>query len=175
MNMLGRDHHPLAASSRTEGELVVAVAAAPRGLGTVVRKPVRVGAGGARAHETSTGAAGEGHRQVVAVNHGDVIEILGAADAELGQRRGWLLLPPLKEQPVRPQNLPVVPAGTSAVHVCPGSSCVPPPTGKAAGHTVDLQLLLTVKVAALAPAAKVVRRRKRIEETEVDAMVCGSF
>lgn len=46
-------------------------------------------------------------------------------------------LPLLKEQPVRPQNLPVVPAGTSTVHVCPGSSCVPPPTGMAAGHTME--------------------------------------
>jgi len=82
-------HHPPAVSW-TDGELVVAVAAAPRGLGIVVRKPVRLRAGGARAHQASAGAAGEGHGQVVAVNHGDVVEILGTADAELGQRRGWL-------------------------------------------------------------------------------------
>jgi len=44
--------------------------------------------------------------------------------------------PPLKEQLVRPQNLPVVPAGTSTVHVHPGSSCVPLLIGMAAGHTV---------------------------------------
>jgi fructose-1,6-bisphosphatase/sedoheptulose 1,7-bisphosphatase-like protein len=40
----------------------------------------------------------------------------------------------------------------------------------AAGHTVELQLFLTVKVAALAPAAKVASRRKRTEDMEVDAM-----
>jgi hypothetical protein len=39
-------------------------------------------------------------------------------------------------------------------HVHPGSSCVPPPTGMAAGHTVNPQLFLTVKVAALARVAK---------------------
>ena len=72
---------PPQSSSWTEGELVVAVAAAPRGLGIVVRKPVRLRAGGARAHQASAGAAGEGHGQVVAINHGDVLEILGTADA----------------------------------------------------------------------------------------------
>jgi hypothetical protein len=45
-------------------------------------------------------------------------------------------LSPLKEQPVRPQNLPLVPAGTFTVHVWPWFSCVPPPTGMPAGHTV---------------------------------------
>jgi len=40
----------------------------------------------------------------------------------------------------------------------------------AAGHTVELQLFLTVKVAALAPAAKVASRRKRTVDMEVDAM-----
>ena len=73
---------PPQSSSWTEGELVVAVAAAPRGLGIiVVRKPVRLRAGEARARQTSAGAAGEGHGQVVAINHGDVLEILGTADA----------------------------------------------------------------------------------------------
>jgi len=57
---------------------------------------------------------------------------------------------------------------------------VPPPTGMAAGHTVELQLFLTVKVAALAPAAKVARRRKRTKEMDLDAMdavvkCCCSF
>ena len=73
-------HHPPAVSW-TDGELVVAVAAAPRGLGIIVRKPVRLRAGEARARQTSAGAAGEGHGQVVAINHGDVLEILGTADA----------------------------------------------------------------------------------------------
>jgi hypothetical protein len=50
----------------------------------------------------------------------------------------------------------------------------------AAGHTVELQLFLTVKVAALAPAAKVARRRKRTKEMDLDAMdavvkCCCSF
>jgi hypothetical protein len=51
----------------------------------------------------------------------------------------WQLpLPPLKEHPMRPHTLPDwMPTGTSTVHDCPGSSCVPPPTGVAAGHTVD--------------------------------------
>jgi len=40
----------------------------------------------------------------------------------------------------------------------------------AAGHTVELQLFLMVKVAALALAAKVATRRKRTEDMEVDAM-----
>jgi hypothetical protein len=70
-------------SSWTEGELVVAVAAAPRGLGIVAWKQVGLWASGVRAHQTGTGAAGEGHGQVVAVNHRDVVEILGTTDAEL--------------------------------------------------------------------------------------------
>ena len=85
-------HHPPAVSW-TDGELVVAVAAAPRGLGIIVRKPVRLRAGEARARQTSAGAAGEGHGQVVAVNHRHVVEVSGAGaatDAELSQRRGWL-------------------------------------------------------------------------------------
>jgi hypothetical protein len=51
----------------------------------------------------------------------------------------------------------------------------------AAGHTMELQLFFTVKVAALAPAVKVAtRRRKRTEDMEVDAMdavvkCCCSF
>ncbi|WVZ91444.1 hypothetical protein U9M48_037613 [Paspalum notatum var. saurae] len=45
-------------------------------------------------------------------------------------------LPPLKEQPVRPQNRPLVPGDTFTVHVCPELSCVPPPAGMPAGHTV---------------------------------------
>lgn len=130
MNMLGRDHHPLAASSRTEGELVVAVAAAPRGLGTVVRKPVRVGAGGARAHQTSTGAAGEGHRQVVAVNHGDVVEILGATDAELGQRRGWLPGDGAVEGASAVAGVTVATAST----VEGTAGAAPEPAGGAGGH-----------------------------------------
>ena len=41
---------------------------------------------------------------------------------------------PLKEQPVRPQKLPLVPAGMSTVHVWPRSSYVPPPIGMPASH-----------------------------------------
>jgi hypothetical protein len=78
----------------------------------------------------------------------------------------WQLpLPPLKEHPVRPHTLPDwVPAGTSTVHVCPGSSCVPPPTGVAAGHTVEPQLLVMVNVAALALAAKAASKSNRTAE-----------
>jgi hypothetical protein len=77
----------------------------------------------------------------------------------------------LKEQPVRPHTLPeLVPAGTPKVHVPPGLSCVPPPTGVAAGHTVKPQLFLTVKVAALVPAAKAAMRRKRTDEAAIDAV-----
>ena len=74
---------------------------------------------------------------------------------------------------MRPHTLPDwVPAGTSTVHVCPGSSCVPPPTGVAAGHTVEPQLLVMVNVAALAlVATKAATRRKRAEEAAaLDAM-----
>jgi hypothetical protein len=55
------------------------------------------------------------------------------------------------------------------VHVPPGFSCVPPPTGVAAGHTVNPQLLVIVKVEALAPATKAARRSKRIEQAAIDA------
>jgi len=60
------------------------------GPAIIAHKLARCRAGWARAHQTNACAAGEGHGQVVAVNHGDVVEILGTADAELGQRRGWL-------------------------------------------------------------------------------------
>jgi len=40
----------------------------------------------------------------------------------------------------------------------------------AAGHTVELQLFLMVKVAALALAAKVARRRRNRTDIEADAM-----
>jgi hypothetical protein len=57
------------------------------------------------------------------------------------------------------------------VHVCPGSSCVPPPTGVAAGHTVEPQLLVMVNVAALAVPTKAARRsRLSTEEAAGDAM-----
>jgi hypothetical protein len=61
---------------------------------------------------------------------------------------------PSKLQPVRPHTLPeLVPAGTLMVHVSPGLSCLPPPTGVAAGHTVNEHRLVMVNVAALAPPA----------------------
>jgi len=85
-----RDHNNPPAASWTEGELVVAVGAASMGLGILARKRVRLRASRAPAHQSNAGAAGEGHGEVVAVNHGDVVVILGAADAELGQRRRWL-------------------------------------------------------------------------------------
>jgi hypothetical protein len=81
-----------------------------------------------------------------------------------------LPLLPLKEQPVRPHTLPeLVPEGTPKVHVSPGLSCLPPPAGVAAGHTVKPQLFRTVKVAAPAPAAaEAARSRRRTEEAAID-------
>jgi hypothetical protein len=131
------------------------------------------------------GAAREVHGQVVAIDDRDVVVVLGGVrDGELGLRRRrvpgtgqesspeqspvaqWpLLLLPLttllKEHPVRPHILPLVPTGTSRVHVWPGLSCTPPPTGVAAGHIVKLKLLVIVKVAALAPAVRPRRKRRR--------------
>ncbi|CAL4897492.1 unnamed protein product [Urochloa decumbens] len=76
------------ASSWAECDLVVAVAAASMGLGVITRKQVCVGATGAPAHQANAGAAGEGHANVIAIDHGDVVEVLVAAAAygELGQR-----------------------------------------------------------------------------------------
>jgi len=81
---------------------------------------------------------------------------------------------PSKLQPVRPHTLPeLVPAGTLMVHVSPGLSCLPPPTGVAAGHTVNEHRLVMVKVAALAPpAARVATRTttRIAEEVAGDAI-----
>jgi len=56
------------------------------------------------------------------------------------------------------------------VHVPPGFSCVPPPTGVAAGHTVNPHLLVMVKVAALALAAREAARSSgRRIEAAIDA------
>ena len=60
------------------------------GLGVVVGKEVGVGAAGAATVEGHAGAAGESHGEVVAVDHRDVVEVLAAADGELGQRHGRL-------------------------------------------------------------------------------------
>jgi len=79
-----------ASSSWAEGDLVVAVAAAGMGLGVVVGKEVGVGAAGAATVEGHAGAAGESHGEVVAVDNRDVVEVLAAADGELGQRHGRL-------------------------------------------------------------------------------------
>jgi len=71
--------------SRAEGDLVVAVGGA--GVGLPVRGlVVRVGAAGVPAHQAHAGAAGEGHADVEAVDHRDVVRVHGAADGELGQR-----------------------------------------------------------------------------------------
>ena len=60
------------------------------GLGVVVGKEVGVGAAGAATVEGHAGAAGESHGEVVAVDHRDVVEVLAAAERELGQRHGRL-------------------------------------------------------------------------------------
>lgn len=124
-------HPRVADTSWTEGELVVAVAAAPTGLGIVVRKQVRGRAGGTRAHQTNAGAAGEGHGQVVTVDHRDVVEILGAADAELGQRRGRLPGDGAIEGASAVTGIAVAAASTTAE----GAACAAPePAGCAGGH-----------------------------------------
>ncbi|KAF8655772.1 hypothetical protein HU200_060932 [Digitaria exilis] len=77
--------------------------------------------------------------------------------------------------PVRTHILPaLVPKGTSRVHVWPGLSCKPPPMGMAAGHIVKLQLLVMVKVAALALLAAKTQRRMTDEATG-DAMLTKLF
>jgi hypothetical protein len=52
-------------------------------------------------------------------------------------------------------------------------SCLPPPTGVAAGHTVKAQLFRTVKVAALAPAAAEAARRTEEAAIEQECVVDG--
>nr|TKW29775.1 hypothetical protein SEVIR_3G417800v2 [Setaria viridis] len=79
-----------ASPSWAEGDLVVAVPGAGMELLVVLREEVGLGAPGARAHDAVAGAAGEGHGEVVAVDHRDVVEVLGAAEGELGQRHGRL-------------------------------------------------------------------------------------
>ena len=82
-------HILAASSSRAEGDLVVAVAAAGMGL-PVGRIVVCVRAARVPAHQPDAGAAGEGHADVEAVDDRDVVEVLAAADRELGQRQ-WRL------------------------------------------------------------------------------------
>jgi len=61
----------------------------------------------------------------------------------------------INEQPVRPHRRSLeVPAGMLSFHLCPGLSCVPPPTGVAAGHTVKLQLLVMMITAASSMATR---------------------
>lgn len=74
--------------SWAEGDLIVAVAVARIGL-TVVGLVVRVGAAGVPAAQRHATAAAEIHGHVVAVDHRDVVVVVGAAaaDGELGQRR----------------------------------------------------------------------------------------
>ena len=77
---------------------------------------------------------------------------------------------------MRPHTRPeLVPAGTNRLHVCPGSSRRPPPTGVAAGHTVKPQLFLMVKVEALAQATEVAARSTRRIEDEEAAIGASSL
>ena len=77
---------------------------------------------------------------------------------------------------MRPHTRPeLVPAGTNRLHVCPGSSRRPPPTGVAAGYTVKPQLFLMVKVEALAPATEVAARSSRRIEDEEAAIGASSL
>jgi hypothetical protein len=80
------------ARSRAEGHLVVAVATAPMVLGVIAGIEVGVGAARGAAVQVLAVAAGEVHGQVVPVDHGDVVVVVGpaAADGELGQRQGRL-------------------------------------------------------------------------------------
>jgi len=100
----------------------------------IARKQASGRAGGARAHQTNAGAAGEGHGQVVALNHRHVVEVLvaagaAAAEAELGQRRGWLAGDGAVE------GTSAVAGAAVAVSADEGAvSAAPEPAGGAGGH-----------------------------------------
>uniref|UniRef100_A0A0E0RKC2 Uncharacterized protein n=1 Tax=Oryza rufipogon TaxID=4529 RepID=A0A0E0RKC2_ORYRU len=150
---------------------------------------VSVGASAVPAGQPHAGAAGEAHADVVPVDHRqksrlppDVPSVNSASvsggcpdslhdSAPPQSPVAHLPRPaPSKLHPVRPHTLPeLVPAGTLMVHVCPGFSCVPPPTGVAAGHTVNEQRLVMVKVAALAPPAARLATRTTTRSTAEEA------
>jgi hypothetical protein len=139
-------------------------------------------------------AAGDGHGQVVVINHRDEVKVHAAtgdadADVELGQRPRRLPGGGARER-ASAVNAVVVPA--SAVE---GASRAAPDLAAAiaARHvewprlvlvelraaayqdgrrsTVKAQLLIMLNVAALALATKVTRtRRKRTEDTDADAI-----
>jgi len=119
------------------------------GLRVISRVEVRVRAARATAVQIHAGAAGEVHGQVVAVDHRDVIVIVGAvgvADGELGQRQ-W--------------RLPGQGAGEGTAAVAGGAvptaaavegaaGAAPDPSGLGAGGHVDGPRLPRVQLRAAA-------------------------
>jgi hypothetical protein len=117
--------------SRAEGDLVVAVAATGMGL-HVVGVVVRVGASRVRAHQPHAGAAGEGHGEVVAIDDRDVVEVLAAADGELGQRQRRL-----PRQRAGQRAAAVARLAAPAVAVEGAAGAAPHAAGAGAGRHVD--------------------------------------
>ena len=102
------------------------------GPAIIAHKQARCRAGWARAHQTNACAAGEGHGQVVAVNHRHVVEVSGAGaatDAELSQRRGWLPGDGAVEGASAVAGITVAASATEGTVGAP-----PEPAGGASGH-----------------------------------------
>lgn len=124
-------------ASWAEGDLVVAIA--PAGVcGHVVGVLVglRRRAAGIPALERVAGAAREVHGKVEAVDHRDVVEVLAAADAELGQRRWW---PPGEGAGQLAAAVAGLAAPATAVEGAPGAG--PYPAGLGARRHVDARRL----------------------------------
>ena len=117
-------------ASWAEGDLVVVVATAGV-CGDVVGVLVglRRRAAGIPAPERVAVAAGEVHGEVVAVDHRDVVEVLGAADGVLSQRRRW---PPGDAAGQPATAVAGLAAPATAVEVAPGAG--PYPAGGACRH-----------------------------------------
>jgi hypothetical protein len=111
--------------SWAEGDLVlVVVAVASVVLGVIGREEVGVGALVSLAHQFGPVAAGEGHRQVEAVDDGDVVKVLAVADGELGQRQRRL-----PGQPARQRAAAVARLAPAGVAVEAAARAAPHPAG----------------------------------------------
>ena len=139
----------LSSPSRAERHLIVAVATAAMGLRVVIRVEVCVGAARATAMQVHAGAAREVHGQVVAVDHRDVVVVVGTvgvADGELGQRQGRLPRQGAGEGPATVARLAVPTA--AAVEGAAGAA--PDPAGLGARGHVDGPRLPRVQLRATA-------------------------